>query len=500
MNMEKKVIEWYLSPSSRITSFLLLFLFVALVLILCWNLFLYIYFFDYALPVADDICRANVNDWLNHTIELYFQWTGRWVSMAIHTFTLTHVKEYIVSDYYLLLLPVNALFISVFFLITFSLLKEKNRTIEKIFFSVFLIVIYLLSLPYPGETLYWWHGNIEYQLSFFFLFVSIASLICSCNMKQHRKQRVYLTLLGIMTGVIVTGIHELAAILYCMVVFLGLLWSYFYKIFVKTWLTALTFAGIGTAITIFAPGNFVRAEKGDFSVSFIQMILSIFDQATKLYAPWLLDPIFIFSMLFAVCFALTRFDSLRIINSKIKSKFLLFSSLYSIFILVILSTFIGLTVGDMPNGRTQNFLYTSFFFIMTFNVLMWAQFFVSRNPATKQFANPRLNIFICVALLITIFSNSNFSVLNRYYWNKQVIKTWHAQMIKRYSVGTNTELNNREVVFQSIDNIPLIYFQTVHLTAESSDWKNKCFAKFTGVNSVTVNDNYYQSEIWGNSN
>jgi hypothetical protein len=42
-------------------------------------------------PIADDFCRASVDDALVYVVDKYFNWTGRWAAMAIHTTILPNI-------------------------------------------------------------------------------------------------------------------------------------------------------------------------------------------------------------------------------------------------------------------------------------------------------------------------------------------------------------------------------------------------------------------------
>ena len=118
----------------------------------------------------------------------------------------------------------------------------------------------LAGYPYPGETVYWVPGGVEYQLPVSLALLFLAT-VCFTTRVPLRSSRAWPRALALgLLGFIVTGFHELVALALLGVLVTGTLF-----VLVERrpnpgiWLVLLVFVAVGTAVSVLAPGN---AERG----------------------------------------------------------------------------------------------------------------------------------------------------------------------------------------------------------------------------------------------
>jgi hypothetical protein len=212
----------------------------------------------FAEPVADDFERAISVDVSHAVASAYSHRTGRWAEIGLDSFLLSRLP--MLSVYSGLLLGLQV--VHFFALLAFwqMLVGSAISLWGRLGLALGSLAFLLAGYPEPSETVYWVPGGIEYQLPVSLALLCLALLSVTTRVPlrpSHALPRAFV--LGVF-GVAITGLHELVALALSGVLFTG-------TVFVLVerrpnpgiWLILLVFVALGTALSVFAPGN---AERG----------------------------------------------------------------------------------------------------------------------------------------------------------------------------------------------------------------------------------------------
>jgi hypothetical protein len=117
-------------------------------------------------------------------------------------------------------------------------------------------------MPEPGQTVYWFTGNVENQLPLAIGMLAIWLLWRSGQTSTKPVFRNLIAALGLLLCVLATGLHEMSALVLSAVVGTGVLASQYLAVENRrVWLLACLLVLAGLAFNVLAPGNAVRAGK-----------------------------------------------------------------------------------------------------------------------------------------------------------------------------------------------------------------------------------------------
>jgi hypothetical protein len=234
----------------------------------------------FAEPIADDFWFANAVDVRSAVETLYLGWSGRWASHGLEALLLTKLP--MLSIYSGILWGLHAVhFIGLFYfwhLLVGSAVPLRRRLILALASYVFLFAGY----SEPGETVYWVTGAIENQLPLSLMVLLLAMVHAGTRSYLRPSRALPLALALGLVAFTIPGLHQLAALILLGVLFTGALFVVLERRpNLMVWILLLMFAVLGTAISIFAPGNAVRAAKQGHGLSISEGIIPLIQLLMK---------------------------------------------------------------------------------------------------------------------------------------------------------------------------------------------------------------------------
>ncbi len=214
--------------------------------------------FAFAQPLADDFCTAASGaDLRDYLWQMYASWSGRWASLAIEHITLANFDPTRVYPFALGALAVGQLGCLYAFVRAFLGGRAPARLGAGLTASLF--ALYWSLHPSLGQTYYWFTGAVEYQLSFSMALLLVALLLSAPGASGGGLRW------GLRAGAIVAlalllpGMHELLGLMLCVLLPLGALLSRRLGLGDrKLWALAAACSLAGFAWVAFTPGYAVR--------------------------------------------------------------------------------------------------------------------------------------------------------------------------------------------------------------------------------------------------
>ncbi len=218
----------------------------------------FLYIAQYNHPAADDFCYArkvNHLGFLATQIDHWLTWSGRYTATAfLSLYTIDH--NYLFNYRIAPILLFTFFLISIFIFLKALIPKTSNYDICAIGFVIFFL--YIFNAPNITEAFYWLAGSITYQLAVI-LSLLLFSLILHHFRINKKTDKILITILGAILGVIIVGLNEIILIYLCIILTLWLIirlyilrkpdW-YFISIILATYIAA--------GISLGAPGNYKR--------------------------------------------------------------------------------------------------------------------------------------------------------------------------------------------------------------------------------------------------
>ncbi len=254
----------------------------------------------YACPVGDDFIRASnirPGPWYSEVAFIYFLgWSGRWAAVGLELVLLRQID---MMRWYPILLGALVVFHALGLRVFWRMLLGETVTRRQVLvLTAAAMAVLWAGLPSPGETYYWICGGVEYQLSISLALLLIGGLVLTRWEELVRwrawARTAWLSLLAF--GV--TGMHELIALMLCMVLASGTAIAFKTRRSTRqgwAWLAVSLSALIGLAVVVYAPGNFLRAayESGRNPLHGRSILLNALEvawsQAWQQLPSWVLD-------------------------------------------------------------------------------------------------------------------------------------------------------------------------------------------------------------------
>ena len=389
----------------------------------------------FAVPLADDFCRGSVgwhnaisfaNDW-------YLVWSGRWTSMVIESSLLSLFDLYRSVPFILATLLVLR-FLALMFLFRQTLrLSLANAAL----WSLLMFATWVSVMLGIGETLLWATCAIEYEvpltlasLVLAFLFRSkwiavIPCIVIACTMQE-------------LIGVCIVGI--------CV----SMLWMYRRNGKIMRPLAFLTLIALAsTAFVVLAPGNSVRASSVPHSSAALAIPISAF-RFLIWTLRWAVNP---------ATLGLVLFVSGR---RKTTNAFRLFDLIgWPLIVAGLASTLIVLSPVSNTPFRVTNLLCFALILL-----LVYSSAGLSVDPKYRR----GLQIAGLLLLTVGVCTSKNFEDLSS---SATKARAYRQAWIERARTHT----------FERIITPPS-YFDA-EATPDSSNWYNKCIARYFGISSVS---------------
>lgn len=346
----------------------------------------------------------------------------------------------------------------------------------------------LAGYPYPGETVYWVPGGVEYQLPVSLALLFLAT-VCFTTRVPLRSSRAWPRALALgLLGFIVTGFHELVALALLGVLVTGTLF-----VLVERrpnpgiWLVLLVFVAVGTAVSVLAPGN---AERGaiDFphgrSVSYGIIALA---RLLMRILRWIDLKLVVASVLLTLTFGSQLRSSQQDPSDRTRMRKWGFPLAGASILLGICAALTYVTGGLGPE-RSHNLLY------MTFCIAWFTSLVTVLKNARglpywriRSSVRPLRNVaaaFFCVSLI----GSMNHGIGTRDLLFYAV--PWRQAMAQRYELVQQAEKLNGAAADVAVPPVvaPATFWRDLDIRSDADFPINQFFAKYFGVRSVRVQD------------
>jgi len=457
----------------------------------------------YAFPVADDFLRASsiqTRPWYREVGFIYFHgWSGRWVANGLELLIGRGID---LMRWYPVVLgalvPFQALGLIVFWRM---LLGGTVRRLQVLVLTAATMAVLWASMPSPGETYYWMCGGIEYYLNISLSMLLIGGLVLGRWEEMSGWRAVAWTAGLSLLAFLVTGMHELIALMFCMVLVTGTAISL--KIRRSThqvwaWLVVSLSALLGLAVVAAAPGNYLRREwfAKEYAIqdrSLIHALELAWGQAWQVLPCWVLDV-----RLLAATLVIVLTPSLARARAGwprwggISPKLVV----TALWLLIVAGMFFCpsyLMHMPMPK-QVLNATYTVFVLGWITAVVVWTRSQAesegttakSQEPIGPRFARSAALAVLGLSLLVTGNTrNGIIGLRNRVPQNWNRMNHWRDHLIREAMRrgATQVELPIRDFAATYLTNCPRMYF-FCDITEEPTFWVNGYLAWYYGVNSI----------------
>src|SRR5208337_2417167 len=358
------------------------------------------------------------------------------------------------------------------------------------------------GLPSPGEFFFWFTGAVEYYLSISLALLLIGGLV-QTRWEEMTARRARLWTAGLsLLAFGVTGMHELLALMLCVVLMTGM------AITLKTrrsssqgwaWLAVSLSALIGLAVVAYAPGNFLRAayESGRNPLHGRSILMNALEvawsQAWQQLPSWVLDVRLLAATLVLVLNpSLSRARSGGFPWGGISPK-LVVTALWLAIVAGMFFCPSYLLHAPMPK-QTLNAAYTLFVLGWITTVIVWTRSHSQPGGATAigldangpRFARSAALAVLGLSLLVTGNTCNGMIGLRN-----GVPQNWRRMTHRRDRLiteavrrgATRVEVPMRDFAATYLVNCPRIYF-SAEITEDPTWWANQYVACYYGVQSL----------------
>ena len=382
----------------------------------------FFYLTFYIHPSGDDYTYAFLelkSPFIKAYLDEYLLWNGRYFS---NFFVLKNPLTFGFNNIYLYRFIIFFIQISLFLTIYFSLLKFSLHFTKKqrLLFSGFLFISYLLLIPALNEGFYWYTGLVTYQLAIIFVLIYLHFYFRNSSYLRY--------LILIILQAMLIGFNEVSMLYLVCFQFLHLLFTvkrfkidnYF------LFITSVSFS----FIVITSPGNSIRASyfegvSHQFFYSLLMTLLQVIRFFIKLNEGLLL--------FFTAIMFYNLIPNIKFFIDKYRCK----RNLYMIPILIFLFLFISIfpaywTTGIMGQHRTVNFA----FFVCIPLMFIWFLLLIIRFELFFQRFYQKIKFFIVFIFVVSISFTRNFQgMLEDIYYLKHL--TFNNENNQRYNYLNN---------------------------------------------------------------
>ena len=432
--------------------------------------------FSYSYPLFNLIKSGNydllllIKESFSMMANFYRSWQGTYSSAILMSLQpgIFGDKYYFIGTIFLIVL----LYICLYKL--FSVINKRiiDNCVPTWFISLLFLTIFLLTVPYLNQCLYWLCGAYHY-VPFFALDLLIVSYAIDYLYEDNKDKKIKDIILSSIFSFIVSGGNQVTSLLNLLILCLFILYS-FYRKKDKGLLITLVIALVGFFIMFFAPGNSVRQSNTTKSSAIIAIINS-FKGGLKYALRWPNASWFFFIILMVVLL-------LPFIN-KFEYKLRIHPIILIVITICLYSAMFCPTNYAMSTngpGRLKNVIYFTgviFSILDVVYVILWLK--QKRNISFQT--NNRVIFFIIVILtaLMCFYKTSNFYVV------VDEIKSGTAESFARAYDDRIDKMNNSNLDIVVVDSLPksqVLKFDDI--TSDVNDWRNVDWSRYYGITTV----------------
>ena len=310
-----------------------------------------------------------------HTVSTYFNWQGSYSAIFLMCLQPAVFSErlYFLTPWLMSLSLFGGLFA-----LSFGLMEKvfgMPRHIGTVLAGM-VGALYLLLMPYPSESLYWFNGSVYYTF-----FHGIAMLAVSISISVARRGGL-LRVAGLcLLALFLAGGNLITGLTLCLLAASGLVLLLLKRNFagaIRLLLPALLLF-VCFCVNVFAPGNAVRAvNEVARTPDAVGSILESFQMSARYAVRWTRLPVLggmlVLGMIFRAVLPHGSF------HFRLPGVFSLWS--YCLFSAMFCPTVY--TFGWAGPGRLQNIVFCSYLFLLALNVFYWTGWFCLRHERERQ--------------------------------------------------------------------------------------------------------------------
>jgi hypothetical protein len=412
----------------------------------------------YAVPATDDYCKATLSyDGIRQPgvwaliWRAYLTWSPRWLTLFLQSSFMPRVD--LVGSYgWLLLMVVLVTLASLccFFAKVLRLPPVQSLLAASVFYAAWLAV-----LAQPSENFYWLACGTEYQLPLCVMLV-LASLLVHSG--PSARNTVAIALLSFA----VPAQHELAGAFLCAMLLFALIIVLWRRLPAFRWILSFTLAALSFAIVVLCPGISGRAANehrhlGPSAALLWTLSRTILQHTTQ----WLFHPVV---WIAGISIGLLSWPAGR----RLPAKWLALAGLLGMGILLVESSLVELTLGQLPGRVVGLFQFQLWLLLVCVSAAG-----VSRISRTKY--APALGAAVMLCLVASLFTSPNFRAA--------VDDLRGPAAAYRRNLSGHLEHPGKSPVNLSGSPNPHLFLNQ-WISAHPGCWVNRCVANYIGAQQV----------------
>lgn len=458
-------------------------------------------------PVADDFSFAvrdtTLSFWASQT-KYYLDWSGRYFSTAIARLNPLIYDALVAYKMYALILLL--IFIVTVYVAINTIVQDKLNKTRALALAAMLLVLYILQLPSPSESFYFFSTYVTYQLPNILLLVL---LIVIRKFFQAQSINVKQLLIGLATIICaaIIGSNEMALVItfttVSLITVVNIKHNTYRPYLVFLFIVCIIFC----LIAVLAPGNFNRMNEHPNGGRFIwSVVYGGFMTALTFYR-WL-GPVLAASVIYILYFGLPLADKFK--RSSLFAADLRLVILYFLGTIFLMNFTFAWSTGERPTPRLENVIYFFFLFGWFYVLQAVLQKYSKQLILLRQTSQVIPAMAAAIVLLNVLGIENNISTAYVDLISGKA-KAYDAALTQRYSLLT--ERNCRICDVPPLPVIPgTIYFHDIIARSERNtpgidkEWINRGVANYFQKDSVflsspnpPVQDNLSTLRILGKS-
>ncbi len=463
------------------STILLLFIAQATVLTMAIALFAFTH------PMMDDFCEAadvrelGVINGLNSALTKN---SSRWGSKLIEYIVpamINPIKYYGIfpaSIFIFLALGIYLFLISLF-------RRHLNISyIVLLFFS--LISIYWVGMRSPAQSVYWWSGSVEYQITLATMFIIFAILFWVSGKDPGQRTTTIVTAGVCILTFCLPGLHELFGFILAILLWSGFLIAYRIESPNRhIWLKAATAAVLGLVLVLAIPGGHNRMASHDTSFQLGAILFLASRQGIFNIVAWSLDiKLLSATLLFVISFQIRAIRPAWFAFEGVNWSFIV--PFIWVVLLVVAFLIPSIAIRKSMPYRTLNSIY------MLFLVGWFATVFIFTRLRDDPVLTDSITVRWIRHAALVIFAVSLLATGNTPSAVKDVFvrgPIYNQAMHHRYQIINVAMIEGQDDVIVPQPSVyPKHQFRQGEIEEDKDNWKNQCVARYFSLNSIALRD------------
>ena len=441
----------------------------------------YLFISIYTNPGADDFMYGYLgkkDPLIKNLLYQYHFWSGRYTA---NIFVLTGPLSFnSLVIYKIIPIILIMLTISGFSFMLKSIIGKGITTLDNYIISISLGLLYLHQMPTIGEGFYWYTGSVTYQLGNIFAIIYLSLLFRLSEKNYLLSNKIIHLALTSSIALVAIGFNEVLMILILLFSLLVLCISVYKKSNFKIWAAYFIFiCACFAAISILAPGNYVRGSFYPEKHQFFHSLLYSIAQTGRFFLIWTSSaPLFIMSVIFYY------------FNKKLSASVPIFSASFYLhpivstcllFFIIFASVFPAYWVtGILGQHRTLNIAYFFFIILWFINLNVWFNFFKQKLNYQQTLSLKSIYFLVLITLGCFLFAKNGFDCCSDIITGRA--RSYDTQMKKRYSIVEES----KDTIFFSPIIDPPRSFHVYDITNDHHSWFNTCWALYFNCENKPV--------------